>query len=129
MNAVWLYVRRADDAERRRQLDMLQRLAQACRFEVSGFSADKSDGPLLLRPGLQQAMRRIREEEVDILLVSSLSNISDDNRLLLTLLKTMQAHRVKLRTTRAQLLYELHGRGLEDILRRRAARFNGFLPY
>ncbi len=129
MTKVWLYARRRNEEECRQLLQVLQQLAAEQGMQVVGSSADSSYGKLSRRPGLWKLMGSIWREKADAVLVSTLSDISHKNRQLLGLLKLMQAHRVRLYTVHTQLAYELYGRGLEAPLRRRAVRFDGFLPY
>lgn len=129
MSDVWLYVRGSDADERDRKLQMLRKEAKDLELNVAGSSADRAGGPLLLRPGLRQAVRSIKAGKAGALLISSLSSVSSSNRRLLALLKVMQAHHGKLYTAHTQLEYERYSRGLDTSLRRRADRYDGFLPY
>ena len=129
MSDVWLYARGSDAKERDLKLQTLQQQAKELGLKVAGSSADGSGGPLLLRPGLRQAVRSIKAGKAGALFVSGLSSISSSNRRLLALLKTLQAHHAKLYTAHTQLEYEIYSRGLEKALRSRADRYDGFLPY
>lgn len=129
MTNVWLYARRRDEEKRRQLLRYLKQQAAERGMQVVGSSVDGAGGPQVWRPGLWKLISAIRQEKIEAVLISGLSDISRKNRRLLGLLKLMQAHRVRLYTVHTQLAYELYSRGLGDPLRRRAARFDGFLPY
>lgn len=130
MDNIWLYARqRSCPMELQRQANALYRLAAERGQTVVGISADREDAPLFRRPGLREVFRQVRRGRIQAVLVTRLTNISHDDRLLLRLLKTMQVHRVKLEAGHTQLAYELHVHGLDRPLCRRAARFDGFLPY
>ena len=130
MNSVWLYSRqRSDFAALQEQFADMERYAAENSMTVAGQSYDLYDGPLRRRVGLQQCLDHVRAGDVQTVLVTRLSNISHNNRMVLHFLYKLQDNHVKLRTTYDQLLYELHDRGLERPLRIRAARKDGFIPW
>ena len=130
MERVWLYGRKHSSMKQlNQQIVELHEMASQQGKTVVGLSTDEEDGPLRFRPGIREMRQMIRTGRIQTVMVARLTSLSHDRRRLLRLLKEMQAHGVKLQTGHTQLAYELNEYGLECPLRKRAHRFDDFLPW
>ena len=130
MEKVWLYAcMRSSKMELNQQIAVLYEIAARQGKKAVGLSTDEKGGPLYSRPGIREMRQMIRTGLVQTVMVTRLTSLSHSRRRLLRLLKEMQAHGVKLQTGFAQLAYELNEYDLERPLRRRAYKFDGFVPW
>ena len=81
------------------------------------------------RKALRQLRKAMREQKLDVVMVTRLTNLSHHNHILYRLLCEMQDRGIRLECSGQQMAYELHLRGLQERLRRRAHRKNGFVPW
>ena len=130
MKKAWLYARtNACDRDAERQMSDLRNHANQRGYVIAGESFDTVKSAFVRHPGLEEMIRKVRRDKIDVVIVPRLSSISHRNRRLLSILKLMQKHRVKLQTTDSMISFELNERRLDDYLLKKAYRYNGFLPW
>lgn len=77
VKTVWLYTRlRSTDAQLELQRTALLQTAAQQGWRVVGISTDDADDWLLFRPGLSSAIKAVRQDRADAVMVCRLENIS-----------------------------------------------------
>lgn len=128
---VWLYARSSA-----KQLDVLQMQmkkllteAENRGYTVVGTAQDRCRSTGAIREGLQETMRAVRKGFAQAVFVRDLSRLSRNTAVIKQILEYLQNHDAVLITADSDLRYELHTRGLEEGLLRRAARKHCNVPW
>lgn len=100
---------------------VLSSIAKARGYDVVGCTADNvKNGRALyifrLRPGLTALKRAAKRKEIDVVVVTRLSQLSRRRDKLRKLLLYFERCRVTICTTECQLGYDLHRHGLDRML-------------
>ena len=128
---LWAYARSSSSHPEVLIQQMKGLLAEAEQngWQIVGTSQDMSTGHTLARMGLREAQRAIRQQQANALLVEDVGKISHDYCTALHVLEFLQDRGAFLICTQTDIGYELHIKGLSQVLYQRAARKGVGLPW
>ena len=128
---LWAYVRSSSPRPEVliQQMKGLLTDAEQNGWQIVGTSQDMSTGRTLARMGLWEALRAIRQQQANALLVEDVGRISHEYCTALRVLEFLQDHGAVLLCTQCDVSYVLYVKGLSQALYQRAASKGLGLPW
>lgn len=111
---VWIYARDYRGYNKVKiQVDELMVEAAESEYEVVGVSADIAYHNVFARDGLRQMLKSVRDDEVDVVLVTRLGKLSHRNWCLKYILRVMRKHDVSLHIAKEDGAFAFYRRRLK----------------